>query len=176
MLQGAQACSRLDCLRGKVRREVVSLDLLKNVVDSVPLLASRLPVQEQAGLWNCCPNSRSDWHSWSCCADWLLAVAAEDHAVQGLAIATPWIMCCPVAPAKSSVSHASDTQLQEALPQSSHPRRASPPRLQEVLVLYYHSRLGLHSRRSCCTQVLDPSRCTRAPLRADVACAQPYPQ
>jgi hypothetical protein len=56
------------------------------MVESVPLLAWRLPVQGQAGLWNSSPCLRTDWQLFSCRADWLVVVAAEDHGFHRLAM------------------------------------------------------------------------------------------
>jgi hypothetical protein len=49
--------------------------------------------------------------SWSCWADWLLAVPVQDHSVHGLATEAPWIAGSgPAVPAESSVSRASDAR------------------------------------------------------------------
>ena len=80
----------------------------KNAVESrfLPLLAS------QAGLLNGGLDSMPEWLSWSCWADWLLAVPVQDHSVHGLATAAPWIAGSgPAVPAESSVSRASDARL-----------------------------------------------------------------
>ncbi len=98
-------------------------------VDSVPVLAPHLPVQGLAGLLNGCPNSRTDWQISSCWADWRLVVGVKQRAVHWLATAAPW-MSATEDPAESSVNFVSDTQLQEAVPQSRHLTRASPPRWQ----------------------------------------------
>jgi hypothetical protein len=52
---------------------------------SLPLLAS------QADSLNGGLDSMPEWLSWSCWADWLLAVPVQDHSVHGLATAAPWI-------------------------------------------------------------------------------------
>ena len=79
--------------------------LQKNALESrsLPLLAS------QAGSLNGGLDSMPEWLSWSCWADWLLAVPVQDHSVHCLATASPCIAGRgPVVPAKSSVSRASD--------------------------------------------------------------------
>ncbi len=96
-------CDELQ-LAGSLIWEVIPRVLRKNAVESrsLALLAGSL----NGGL-----DSMPEWLSWSCWADWLLAVPVQDHSVHGLATAAPWIAGSgPAVTAESSVSRASDTR------------------------------------------------------------------
>ena len=95
------------CGGGGVRREVISRVLRKNAVESrsLPWLVS------QSGPLNGGLGLMPEWLSWSCWADWLLAVPVQDHPVHGLATAAPWIAGSgPAVPVESSVSRAFDAR------------------------------------------------------------------
>ncbi len=72
------------------RREVTSRVLRKNAVESRSLSL----LDSQAGSRNGGLDLMTEWLSWSCRADWLLAVSVQDHSVHVLATAAPCIACC----------------------------------------------------------------------------------